>query len=99
MPERLTVEQRALKAAVKDSNSKAWAIGLGLTFAFGLFAVTNVLILKGGSNVGSQLLLAGVPARLLGDVCRQRDRLHLRVRAWLPFRQNRDRLYQRLAGG
>jgi hypothetical protein len=57
MPERLTVEQRALKAAVKDSNSKAWAIGLGLTFAFGLFAVTNVVILTGGSNVGLQLLL------------------------------------------
>ena len=53
-------EQRTLKAAVEDSNEKAWAIGLGLTLAFGLFAVTNFLLLKGGSHVGSHLQLLGV---------------------------------------
>jgi hypothetical protein len=61
MPERLTVEeQRALKAAVEDSNEKAWAIGLGLTLAIGLFAATNFLILKGGSHVGLHLQLLRV---------------------------------------
>jgi hypothetical protein len=58
MPERLTIEeQRALKAVVEDSNEKAWAIGLGLTLAFGLFAITTVFILKAGSNVGLHLQL------------------------------------------
>ena len=59
--ERLTIEeQRALEAAVEDSNEKAWAIGLGLTVACGLFAATNVLILKGGAHVGSHLQLLRV---------------------------------------
>ena len=61
MPERLTIEeQRALKAAVEESNEKAWAIGLGLTLAFGLFAATNVLLIKGGTHVGLHLQLLHV---------------------------------------
>jgi hypothetical protein len=61
MPERLTIEeQRALKAAVDASNEKAWAIGLGLTFAFGLFAATNFLLFKGGTHVGLHLQLLRV---------------------------------------
>ena len=45
---------------MEDSNEKAWAIGLGLTLAVGLFVATNVLILKGGNNVGSHLQLLRV---------------------------------------
>src|SRR5262245_21533594 len=61
MTEHLTVEeQRALKAAVEVSNEKAWAIGLGLTLAVGLFAATNFLILKGGNHVGLHLQLLRV---------------------------------------
>jgi len=61
MPDRFTIEeQRALKAVVEDSNEKAWAIGLGLTLGVGLFVATNVLILKGGNNVGSHLQLLRV---------------------------------------
>ena len=61
MPESLTIEeQRTLKAAVEDSNEKAWAIGFGLTLAFGLFAATNFLLIKGGTNVGSHLQLLRV---------------------------------------
>ena len=61
MPEPLTIEeQRALEAAVEDSNEKAWALGIGLTMAIGLFAATNVLVLRGGSNVGSHLQLLRV---------------------------------------
>lgn len=58
MDERLTVEeQRTLKAAVEETNEKAWGIGIGLTLAVGLFAATNILIIRGGSNVGSHLQL------------------------------------------
>jgi hypothetical protein len=58
MSDQLTVEeQRALREAVEASNEKAWAIGLGLTLAFGLFVATNILIVKGGPNVGSHLQL------------------------------------------
>jgi hypothetical protein len=61
MPERLTIEeQRALNAAIEDSNEKAWAIGFGLTLAFGLFAATNVIIPMDGSNVGLHLQLLRV---------------------------------------
>ena len=61
MPERLTIEdQRALQAAVEDSNEKAWAMGLGLTLAIGLFAATNFLLLKGGDHVGLHLQLLRV---------------------------------------
>ncbi len=60
MPELTIEEQRTVKAAVDNSNGKAWAIGLGLTLAFGLFAATNFLIIKGGTNVGSHLQLLHV---------------------------------------
>ena len=61
MPEHLTIEeQKAVKAAIEDSNEKAWAIGLGLTLAFGLFAATNFLIIKGGTHVGLHLQLLRV---------------------------------------
>ena len=61
MPERLTIEeQRALETVVQVSNEKAWAIGLGLTLAFGLFAATNVLVVKGGAHVGSHLQMLRV---------------------------------------
>ena len=61
MDERLTIEeQRTLQAAVGEANEKAWGIGLGLLLATGLFAATNFLIVKGGSNVGSHLQLLHV---------------------------------------
>ena len=53
-------EQQVLATIVEDSNAKAWAIGLGLTVALGLFVATNVLVLKGGSDVGSHLQLLRV---------------------------------------
>ena len=61
MRESLTIEeQQTLRAAVEASNEKAWAIGLGITLAVGLFAATNFLIIKGGPNVGSHLQLLRV---------------------------------------
>ncbi len=61
MDEHMTIEeQRTLRAAVGQTIEKAWGIGAGLTLATGLFAATNFLIIKGGSNVGSHLQLLHV---------------------------------------
>jgi len=55
-----TDEQRALQGAVQDLNEKAWGIGVALVLAVALFTATNVLVLKGGSDVGAHLRLLGV---------------------------------------
>jgi hypothetical protein len=58
MSEHLTVEEQlALSRTMRALNEKGWGIGLGLVSAMGLFVATNVLILKGGSSVGSHLQL------------------------------------------
>lgn len=53
-------EQRALKRAVEALNQKGWGFGIGFVSALGLFCATNVLVLKGGENVGSHLRLLHV---------------------------------------
>lgn len=61
MSERLsTDEQRALQSAVQALNEKAWGIGVALVLAMALFVATNVLVLRGGSDVGSHLGLLGL---------------------------------------
>jgi hypothetical protein len=58
MTERLSSEeQRVLTNTMLKINEKGWGIALGLTLAMGLFVATNVLVLKGGSDVGSHLAL------------------------------------------
>ncbi len=49
-----------LQKAVARLNARAWGIGMGLLLAVGLFAATNVLVLKGGENVGEHLSLLGI---------------------------------------
>jgi hypothetical protein len=59
--ERLTVEEhQTLTSVVDEANEKAWGIGIGLMLAIGLFVATNVLVIKGGSNVGTHLQLLQV---------------------------------------
>ena len=41
-------------------NARAWGIATGLLAGGGLFIATNVLVLKGGPNVGTHLRLLAV---------------------------------------
>ncbi|NNG17973.1 MAG: hypothetical protein HKM89_15965 [Gemmatimonadales bacterium] len=41
-------------------NARAWGIAFGLLLGGGLFIATNVLVLKGGPNVGEHLELLAV---------------------------------------
>jgi hypothetical protein len=61
MSERLSSEeQRVLTNTMLEINEKGWGIALGLTLGLGLFIATNMLVLKGGSDVGSHLRLLRV---------------------------------------
>ncbi len=40
-------------------NARAWGIAMGLLFGLMLFVATNILVLKGGPNVGRHLGLLG----------------------------------------
>ena len=50
-----TTDDEALAAYALRLNGNAWGVSIGLLFAIGLFAATNVLVLKGGENVGQHL--------------------------------------------
>ena len=49
-----------LNAAILRLNGRAWGIAAGLLLGGGLFIATNILVLKGGPNVGKHLRLLGV---------------------------------------
>ena len=49
-----------LKTAIKRLNQRAWGIALGLLFGVALFVATNILVVKGGPNVGQHLSLLAV---------------------------------------
>lgn len=46
--------------SIRRLNARAWGIALGLLFGGGLFAATNILVLKGGPRVGQHLELLSV---------------------------------------
>ena len=52
-PTPATTEQ--VRHALLRLNARAWGIAVGLLFGLGLFVATNVLVLKGGENVGAHL--------------------------------------------
>ncbi len=53
-------ENEALHRALLRLNARAWGLAVGLLSGGGLFVATNILVLKGGDNVGSHLSLLAV---------------------------------------
>ncbi|MGE0355007.1 MAG: hypothetical protein AB7I33_16540 [Gemmatimonadales bacterium] len=49
-----------IQSTVLRMNGRAWGIAFGLLFGLAIFVATNVLILKGGPNVGQHLRLLHV---------------------------------------
>jgi len=46
-----------LRRAIQRLNARAWGIAVGLLLGLGLFLATNVLVIRGGENVGQHLTL------------------------------------------
>jgi hypothetical protein len=53
-------DEIALNDALLRLNGRAWGIAVGLLFGGGLFLATNILVVKGGPNVGAHLGLLSV---------------------------------------
>ncbi len=74
MTDRLTPdEQRALSKAIHAANEQGWGMAFGVLLGLGLFTATNILVLRGGVNVGAHLgllaiYLPGYRVTLLGSV-------------------------------
>lgn len=49
--------EQELQVAIRRLNARAWGIAVGLLLGGGLFIATNILVLKGGPNVGQHLEL------------------------------------------
>jgi len=56
----MTENDESLNAAILRLNGRAWGIAAGLLLGGGLFIATNILVLKGGANVGKHLRLLAV---------------------------------------
>jgi len=53
-------EQAPLNQALLRLNARAWGVALGLLFGGGLFLATNILVIKGGPDVGRHLQLLSI---------------------------------------
>ena len=56
----MNAEEVALQRAMLRLNGRAWGIAVGLLLGLGLFVATNILVLKGGPEVGPHLGLLGI---------------------------------------
>lgn len=54
------MEEREIERAVRKLNARAWGIAMGLLLGGGLFVATNVLVLRGGPNMGQHLSLLSI---------------------------------------
>lgn len=52
--------EQDLKLAIARLNGRAWGIALGLLLGLGLLIATNLLVLRGGPNMGQHLRLLAV---------------------------------------
>ena len=55
----MTENQIELRRAIQRLNERAWGIAVGMLAGTGLFIATNVLVVKGGAQVGLHLSLLG----------------------------------------
>lgn len=49
-----------LQGALLRMNARAWGIGMGLLLGTVLFLATNILVLRGGPNIGQHLGLLAI---------------------------------------
>jgi len=49
-----------LQTAILRLNERAWGVASGFLLGTGLFLATNILVLRGGENVGAHLKLLAV---------------------------------------
>jgi len=56
----VTASEPELQRAIARLNARAWGVAMGLLLGFGLFIATNILVLKGGPEVGPHLSLLSV---------------------------------------
>ena len=54
----MTENEIELRRAIQRLNERAWGIAVGMLLGTGLFIATNVLVVKGGVNVGLHLSLS-----------------------------------------
>ncbi|MGH7665497.1 MAG: hypothetical protein ACRENI_14590 [Gemmatimonadaceae bacterium] len=55
-----TTNDQTMRAVLMRIDGRAWGITMGLLLGGGLLAATNILVLKGGANVGAHLQLLAV---------------------------------------
>lgn len=53
----MTRSEETIQQVVRRLNSRAWGTSVGLVLGLTLLIATNVLVLKGGPNVGAHLRL------------------------------------------
>ncbi len=56
----MTGTDQELRQAIARLNARAWGIAMGMLLGGGLFLATNILVVKGGPNVGRHLSLLSV---------------------------------------
>ena len=49
--------EETLQYAIRRLNARAWGMAVGLVCGLGLLLATNILVIKGGPNVGQHLSL------------------------------------------
>lgn len=49
------VDDRAVRGYLERISGRAWGISLGVLFGLVLFVATNILVLRGGEDVGAHL--------------------------------------------
>ena len=56
----MEMQSPTVKHAIIRINARAWGISTGLLFGLGLFMATNLLVVRGGPNVGQHLNLLSI---------------------------------------